>query len=1246
MAADPWAVVSTQPADPWAVQSQTPVASPKAAAPPAPKAPGLDAPNGNPVHDFFNNGADDPLHHAYAWVKQFNAGQPQATTPREPDLTSGGIDKANSVIGSDVVDQIVHAAKSFQPWQPLGAPTAHDNAVEAAAKLALHALGSQIDPVRQAGALGGAAAQGYQDALVNKPLSQATGLPQSDIDTAMMALSPGKGHAPAAPVEEAAAAPSGPQARLTGPKAADVPPEVPVAARAADWNVVKQEPAPAQNDALTELEAQRQAGVAKLKAAYAAAKADPPLVDTRGQGVQYHGARGPIDQLQEGYYSPDNIYGGHDTFYTTDATDVAKGYGRKNPNSTMYSVAEKAPVNFYDMEKPITPEEWAKLGGHSDFMSMAYDEAGVDGHPNLRQVMDEARGLSQGEGLTKDDVQDEFDSINQGLLQQGYGGMTHQGGLKTGSAPHTVKIYFEPWHQVELTPHEPAVGEGVRPKHQAAIDAAHAELKPIQDQILAERAKAAPSISAPRLAADYDHATAQEPLPRGAPGRATGAPFTPDVPPWKVVKETPSIPGEPGPVLEPTPKGEADPLGGQMSRTEDALNRLVKNADADKIEAKQYLESQPPEITDPAVQEKLYHDVEGRMINPDAPLSPEVQAAHEALKPWKDEEAQLGQKLAGMGYGEEHSIDPSAYVHRVAQGKGSFMDAALDPTERAGRDPVMGDRQGPGTRGLSRSTSSQQARKFFVLEDAKGNRQFVTDPDAAAKLQSGVPIMNPATLEAVTPKPATTAEIEANTGYRYHKNALVNTVDNVLRLRRAARNADVLEGLKGQLEKNGLVHYDQTPGQPPADYVRVTVPQFKGAFADPRIAHILNDFHGELARGGELNQALSKINRALTGAIFITPIPHAWNVANHWAVARGFDWLKPGGYKSLMLDGGRAVRAVLTQNEDYQRMLREGSGLMYGGVANRDFHTVMIKKLGGEILADPKGWAPVAKMFGFANPAALVKTIYRLSSKALWSVNDMFMLQRQFELMRKGLPAREAIHEAERDIPNYRVPSHIGGKNPANRALAELMKNPNVLMFGRYRYGQFRAYAEPIKDIFNSKLSASQKAEASGKLFVMAAMATGVYPILDKVVQKLSGNKDASVHRGGGLSIPSAIADKVSGKKSWGQMTSSIAQPSPVVEIGTELLHGKDGLGRNIIEPQSSLKGKAAQAAEYAASKVAPLNTAMQMTRPGGVPQALGNLAAISLPRQQTAVGRAKSVRYDMRRAARREARDPLMGGH
>lgn len=1210
MAADPWAVVQNQPAeaapanDPWAVKTTAPVSAPapKAAAPTSPP-------------------ADDPLHQIYGWLQknaqdkiaEYNAGP----KPRVPDMPDP--------LG-EIANQIVHHAHALMPWQPFGQPSADDGVfggiVKGAANMATRGIDSAVAPVRKVGSVANDALAGAQSSLVTKPISQATGVPEDQVNLALMAGLPEK------PVDAAAGRPA-PKGRRT----AETPPSEGPAPVADPWAVKAEAPvAPeaAAPDVLSELEQQRQGLAAKLKDAYATAEADKPLADTRGQGVQYHGARGPVGELGEGYYQPNNIYGGYDTFYTTDAADVAHGYGRKNPAQAVYSVHEKAPVTTFDMERPLTDAEASRLlgtdvnGDDAHFLGMAWDEAKGNKppgeNPNLREVMDEARGISRGEGVSKDEVQDHFDDVVQRLKGQGYGAMSHQGGLQTGASPHTVKIYFEPWNQIDLKPHAPLYGEGVRPKHQAAIDDLRAQIQPIQDRILAERAKAPPKITAERLAADFDAETAHVPPPKD---------------PWSVKSE---IPAEPGPILEPRPK-TGDTVADQSVRADDALNRLVKNADADKIEARQYLEAQPPEVADPAVQAKLYGEIEARMVNPDAPLSPEAQVAFDALKPWKDEETQLGQKLADMGYGEEHSIDPNAYVHRVAQGQGSYLDA----TEAAGRDPVLGDRQGPGTRSLSRSTSSQQSRKFFVLEDARGNRQFVQDPAVAATLKHGEPVWDQTNQTAVTPKYATTAEIEANTGQRYVKNALVNTVDNVLRLRRAARNADVLEGLKTQLGKNGLIHFDQTPGSPPENYVRLTMPQFKGAFADPRIAHTLNDFHGELARGGDLVQLISKANRALTGAIFITPVPHMWNVANHWAIARGFDWLRPGAYKNLMLDGGRAVRAVLTQNDDYQRMLREGSGLMYGGVLNRDFHAAMVKKLGGDILADPKGWTPVAKMFGFANPASLVKTIYRMSSKALWSVSDMFMLQRQFELMRKGMPVREAIHEAEKDIPNYRMPSHIGGDQPANRALAEVLKNPNLFMFGRYRYGQFKAYAHLAKDLAGKDVPPGTRKEAAGRLFIMAAMAMGGYPILDAVVQKTTGNKDAHVHRGGGMSIPAAIHDMATGEKSWGQGMSSIVQPGPVADIAMEVLNGKDGIGRNIIEPGSTAKGKIMQGAEYAGSKVAPVNTAMQALRPdGGAVQAAGNLVALSIPRAGSEANKAKAKFYDARRAARREARDPV----
>jgi hypothetical protein len=203
-----------------------------------------------------------------------------------------------------------------------------------------------------------------------------------------------------------------------------------------------------------------------------------PEGDTRGKGVQYHGARGELPDLTEGYANPNNIYGGHDTFYTTDASDIAGGYQRKKPAGMIYRADEVKPVKTFDMEARQTPEKLAALFGEkwdpheTGFEFEAIERAMADdGKANLREVMDEMRNISSEYGYSKDDVQEIFDTAIHNLQQEGYGAMRHVGGLKTGREPHNVKIYFKAHDQLRLTPVEkareiPAAGEAA-PKEAA-----------------------------------------------------------------------------------------------------------------------------------------------------------------------------------------------------------------------------------------------------------------------------------------------------------------------------------------------------------------------------------------------------------------------------------------------------------------------------------------------------------------------------------------------------------------------------------------------------------------------------------------------------------------------------------------------------------------------------------------------------------------------------------------------------------
>ena len=215
-----------------------------------------------------------------------------------------------------------------------------------------------------------------------------------------------------------------------------------------------------------------------------------PAGDTRGQGVQYHGARGEVTLNDEGYYNADNIYGGSQTFYTTDAKDIAKGYGRKNANAKVYRVNEKKMVRFYDMEQPIKdPISFAKLfgtdsrGKPDDIVVDAIELLKDSGKetPNLREIMDEIRAESQNYGMSKDAVQELFDTATYNLQQQGFGGMSHIGGLRTNRLAHTVKIYFDPTNQLSLEDETDAEREP-----SVSSDFTDDELDAVMDDIMAE----------------------------------------------------------------------------------------------------------------------------------------------------------------------------------------------------------------------------------------------------------------------------------------------------------------------------------------------------------------------------------------------------------------------------------------------------------------------------------------------------------------------------------------------------------------------------------------------------------------------------------------------------------------------------------------------------------------------------------------------------------------------------------------
>ena len=701
------------------------------------------------------------------------------------------------------------------------------------------------------------------------------------------------------------------------------------------------------------------------------------------------------------------------------------------------------------------------------------------------------------------------------------------------------------------------------------------------------------------------------------------------------------------PSAMPTPQHEAvGPIVGHepdvKTRVDNSLYRLGGHATADKLEAKEFFKSLPKEVKDPKVQERLYTEIEKKLVDPAHEIPEDLKPAMEAMRPMYEEQTKLVNEIRARNDPDlEPFLEDAGYVARRVKGYSPAFDSAAEgPT--SGKGNVITGQGAGGKRALGTSAQALKSRTAGEMAtDAKGETHFW--PGKAPETDKlGQPYAKV--------RQATSAEVEANTQVRYHKNAVVNTVDNVLRLRRVKRNLEVLDLLKDQMKEQGLAHqkewhFKNSQGQwvraqsnkpTPEGFVELpNIPQLKGWAFDPKIADILKDYYP--GKDEPLDNILTKANRALTASLFITPIPHLANVGAHWAVGRGWDWMSAPGYARLMKTGTKAALEVLSGGPEYRRMLREGSGLMYGDVGTKNFYEAMMGKATQELTEDPKAVSALNRAFKVnLNPVEWGKALYAASNKTLWAGNDIFLLQRQLELERRGLSTRKAIFEAEKDIPNYRIPSQVMG----SRWAAQALKSPNLMMFGRYKYGQIKAWGSMFEEAF--KGDAKGKADAVGKFIVALALANVAYPLADQALKKASGNKDARVKRAGPFSLSDAAWQLTTGQKDWAVALSSLINPSPVIETGMEARQNKDFFGRDIIQKGAAPAQAGVEAGEYAVGKWYPGQLAMEMTKPGGAAQAFGQLGGLELPppgsKARAAVGKERALKAGKKKAAR----DPL----
>jgi len=555
-------------------------------------------------------------------------------------------------------------------------------------------------------------------------------------------------------------------------------------------------------------------------------------------------------------------------------------------------------------------------------------------------------------------------------------------------------------------------------------------------------------------------------------------------------------------------------------------------------------------------------------------LDPKEQAAYDRyIKPVLDENDTLFENINKIAP-ERLGPDVSDHIYRITKGNTpeyNILKTGQSTDPVAGVNGISVASKGPALArrfvALENDTTGQRHvislnnDGFTIMKDGKGQR--VKDPNFAFEEGGKYQVGN----DTFTMKQALTPEIEDNARFengkrvKYYHNAAMSAGLANRYLGNMARHLQFLEDLKG----NDTFKQFATPSakEAPEGWTETKLPNFKGWKMDPQLAHVMDDYAQPGFNEDGLN-SLRKLSQAITKTIFWLPTAHINNVGAHWFVERGWDWIKPMEYRHLAVDGFKAIRSVITQDEYQTKLRNAGAGTIYGGVATQNFMEQFAKGVGEAIEKNPSKWDPIARQFGIG-PSDLVKAIYKASSHVMWAANDMFLTEAAMRGERKGLSMDQAITEAERHIPNYRVPATIMGSQRGARIFSQVMQDPLFMAFGRYHYGVFNSYANMAKDLV--KGNGADKLQAIGNLMAVGILTLGVYPVLDKAARMITGNDDASQQRRGPLAIPSHLNAARKGEEDFASAARSTFTLPPMLITAIQAIGGKDFRGKNIIEP-------------------------------------------------------------------------------
>ena len=449
-------------------------------------------------------------------------------------------------------------------------------------------------------------------------------------------------------------------------------------------------------------------------------------------------------------------------------------------------------------------------------------------------------------------------------------------------------------------------------------------------------------------------------------------------------------------------------------------------------------------------------------------------------------------------------------------------------------------------------------------------------------------------------------EIEKHSPHRYWHDALASQAIARMALRKMARELELVNNLKQSklFERVGFGPDKPLKDLPkgwvtPASIERI--PELRGWHFDPKTAAIIEDF----AKVWD-STMWTKATNAIVKNMMLVPVPHMFNEAMHLWNARGFTgWVDPRRQIMFADTARRAWKDVLGQTKFYRDVIVAGGSTLGADPRNNKYFNNLQEEARKQIFSTPemkRSMGQLAKKLG-TTVIDLYNGISNASQKAMWVTRDVMYFQYIHEIMarhekRTGfkMELADAVKQAERHMPNYRMDSEVLG----NRTVAKTLKNPNVSLFSRYHYGMVKSLVNTLKDIDPRNLKTPEgrvhfREGVDSMLAIGVAMA-GLYPLMDYVAKQIFG-EGAEQRRAGPFHLFKAIEDVAKGEKSPTALIAPIFTFNPFLLLLLELPWGhRLSTGKPIYHPNDSAKNIASDIGQYTLKQVPQVSTVMSAT--------------------------------------------------